>query len=62
MTERTATRFLVLGTALASTVLVVAVRLFDAADEVLVFGTMAIICISSLTAGLTTGLDSRRND
>lgn len=62
MTERTATRLLVVGTVLASTVLVVAVRLFDAADEVLVFGTMFIIVVSSLTAGLTTGLDGRRDE
>lgn len=62
MTERTATRLLVVGTVLASTVLVVAVRLFDAADEVLVFGTMFIIIVSSLTAGLTTGLDGRRDE
>jgi hypothetical protein len=49
------------GTALAATVLVVAVRVFDAVDEVLVFGTMSIVIVSSLTAGLVTGLDERHD-
>lgn len=61
MSERTAMRLLWAGTALAVVVLVAAVNVFDAADEVLVWGTMSIVIVSSLTAGLVTGLDSRRD-
>lgn len=62
MSERTAMRLLWAGTALAVVVLVSAVNVFDAADEVLVWGTMSIVIVSSLTAGLVTGLDSRRDN
>ncbi len=61
MSERTAMRLLWAGTALAAVVLVSAVNVFDAADEVLVWGTMSIVIVSSLSAGLVTGLDERRD-
>jgi hypothetical protein len=61
MTERGAMRSLYAATLLAATVLVVVVKLLEAGDEVLMFGTALIVIVGSLAVGQLTSHYARSN-